>query len=56
MSRAYRVRVSESLHKVVKAEDHVKTQLEILEILDCEETAELLKAALKTSDSRRPMA
>ena len=46
MSRAYRVRVRESTHQVIRAEDHVSTTLEMLEILPCEEMAELLRAEL----------
>lgn len=42
MSRAYRVRVEESLKKIVRAEDHVSCQLELLEILPCEQMATLL--------------
>ena len=33
MSRSYRVSVSESLRTVLKAEDRVSTQLELLEVL-----------------------
>ena len=33
MSRAYRVRVRESVRHTVRAEDHVSTSLELLEIL-----------------------
>jgi hypothetical protein len=46
MSRAYRVRVRESTQQVIRAEDHVSTSLEMLEILPCEEMAELLRAEL----------
>ena len=46
MSRAYRVRVRESLSQVVRGEDSVGTTLEILEILPCEAMAELLAAEL----------
>ncbi len=46
MSRAYRVRVEESLSKIIRAEDHVSCQLEMLEILPCDQTAELLAAEL----------
>ncbi len=46
MSRAYRVRVRESVRRVVRAEDHVTTSLELLEILPKEELAELLRAEL----------
>lgn len=47
MSRAYRIRVSESLSRTLKAEDSVSTQLELLEILPAGEMAELLQRELK---------
>lgn len=47
MSRAYRIRVHESLQRVVRAEDSVQTQLELLEILPCEQMAELLGQELE---------
>jgi hypothetical protein len=46
MSRAYRIKVSESLTRVIRAEDHVGTQLELLEILPPDEMASLLAAEL----------
>ncbi len=46
MSRAYRIQVSESLQRVIRASDHVSTQLELLEILPQERMAELLEAEL----------
>lgn len=46
MSRAYRVRVRESFRHTVRAEDHVSTSLDLLEILPCEEMAELLRQEL----------
>ncbi len=46
MSRAYRVRIEESMKKIVRAEDHVSCQLELLEILPCEQMAELLAGEL----------
>jgi aminopeptidase N len=42
MSRSYRIKVSESLRRVLRAEDHVTSQLEVLEILPAEQMAELL--------------
>jgi hypothetical protein len=42
MSRAYRIRVRESLRRFINAEDHVSTQLELLELLPAEQMAELL--------------
>jgi hypothetical protein len=47
MSRAYRIRVSESLNRVLRAEDSVCTQLELLEILPPEHMAALLREELK---------
>ena len=48
MSRAYRVTVSGSVHRVVHVEDGVCTSLELLPILPKERTAEILEAELKT--------
>jgi len=42
MSRAYRIAVRESIKRIVKARDHVSTDLEILGILPKEQMAELL--------------
>jgi hypothetical protein len=42
MSRAYRIRVHESHNRTIRAEDHVSTQLEILEVLPPEQMAGLL--------------
>jgi hypothetical protein len=47
MSRAYRIKVRESLKRVVRARDHVSTQLEVLEILPAREMAELLSQELQ---------
>jgi hypothetical protein len=46
MSRAYRIRVSESLRKVIHASDRVTSSLEILAVVPPEETAEILGAEL----------
>ncbi|MFK7768140.1 MAG: hypothetical protein AB8B55_13030 [Mariniblastus sp.] len=46
MSRAYKIKVSESVSKVIRAEDHVSTQLEMLEILPCDQMADLLAEEL----------
>ncbi|MGE0529312.1 MAG: hypothetical protein AB7P49_19840 [Bdellovibrionales bacterium] len=46
MSRAYRIKVSESLRKTIRGEDHVSTQLEILNLLPPEEMAQLLRDEL----------
>jgi len=42
MSRAYRIAVSESVRRRVVLSDGVRTQLELLDILPCEATRELL--------------
>src|SRR5947209_18632328 len=47
MSRAYRIRVQESLQRRIAAEDAVTTQLELLEVLPCEQMADLLREELK---------
>ena len=47
MSRAYRIKVREAQNRVVKAKDHVSTQLEVLSILPPEQMADLLAAALE---------
>src|SRR5262249_44063888 len=47
MSRAYRIRVRESLSRVVRAHDQVSTQLELLEVLPREQMAELLGEELE---------
>ncbi len=46
MSRAYRITVSESLNRVIRASDHVSTQLELLEILPQDAMGELLAIEL----------
>ncbi len=47
MSRAYRIRVRESLRRVLRAHDRVSTQLELLEVLPPEQMAQLLAEELK---------
>lgn len=47
MSRSYRIRVSESVDRTLRAEDRVSTQLEILEVLPPEQMAGLLADELK---------
>ena len=42
MSRSYRISVRESCSRVIRAEDRVSTQLEILEVLPPEQMAGLL--------------
>jgi hypothetical protein len=53
MSRAYRVQVRESLRHVVRASDHVSTQLELLDILPAEAMADLLRGELEGRGFRR---
>jgi hypothetical protein len=47
MSRAYRIKVSESLCKIIRAEDCVSTCLEILNVLPQDQMAELLAQELQ---------
>ncbi len=53
MSRAYRVKVSESLRKVIRASDHVSSQLEVLKILPDEDMAVLIAAELEKQGFER---
>src|SRR6516162_2316251 len=53
MSRAYRIRVRESLTRVVRAHDQVSTQLELLEVLPREELADMLARELESRGVRR---
>jgi hypothetical protein len=53
MSRSYRLKVRETLRKLVRAEDHVSSQLEVLEILPCEQMAELLAKELVSRGFKR---
>lgn len=46
MSRAYRLKVSESCRRVLRGSDHVGTQLEILDVLPREAMANLLAQEL----------
>ena len=46
MSRSYRIKVRESLRRLIRAADHVTAQLEILEILPPEQMAEIFAAEL----------
>jgi hypothetical protein len=46
MSRAYRIAVRESIKRVIRARDHVSTELEILDILPREQMAQLLEREL----------
>ena len=47
MSRAYRIKVRESLRKLLRAHDRVQTELELLGILPAEEMAALLEKELQ---------
>jgi hypothetical protein len=47
MSRAYRIKVSESLRRILRATDHVSSPLELLGILPKEQMAELLAKELE---------
>jgi hypothetical protein len=47
MSRSYRVSVRESQNRTIRAEDHVSTQLEVLEVLPPEQMAGLLADELE---------
>jgi hypothetical protein len=53
MSRSYRVSVRECVNKVIKAEDRISTELEILEILPPEQMAGLLADELEKGGYRR---
>src|SRR5438874_823070 len=47
MSRSYRISVRECQNRTIRAEDHVGTQLEILEVLPPEQMAGLLSDELE---------
>jgi hypothetical protein len=53
MSRAYRIRVSDSVHRVLRAGDRVGTQLEILPVLPAEQMGALLAQELERRGYRR---
>jgi FtsH ternary system domain X5 len=53
MSRAYRIRVRESVHRVVRAADRVSTQLELLEILPADQMGVLLAEELERRGFQR---
>jgi hypothetical protein len=53
MSRAYRIRINEKLQRILRASDHVGTQLEILEILPAEDMARLLAEELERRGFQR---
>src|SRR5262245_20845647 len=47
MSRAYRIRVAETLARTLRAEDEISTCLEVLEVLPAEQMAQLLREELE---------
>ncbi len=47
MSRAYRIKVRETLRRVIRAADHVSSQLELLEVLPKEQMSEILAEELQ---------
>jgi hypothetical protein len=49
MSRAYRIRISESLRRHIQVDDGIQSRLEILEILPPEQTAALLERELEAA-------
>lgn len=49
MSRAYRIRLSESLRRHVKVDDGIQSSLELLDVLPREQMAELLKRELEAA-------
>jgi hypothetical protein len=53
MSRSYRISVRECVNRVIKAEDRISTQLEILEVLPEDQMADLLGRALENDGYRR---
>jgi len=53
MSRSYRIAIRETLKRVIRAHDRVSTQLEILEVLPCDEMAELLAQELEKRGYQR---
>src|SRR5579883_252276 len=53
MSRAYRVSVRECQDRTIRAEDHVSTRLEILEVLPPEQMAGLLADELERGGFER---
>lgn len=53
MSRAYRIKVNESLLRVIRATDHVSSTLELLEILPGKQMMELLDQELDRRGFKR---
>lgn len=46
MSRAYRVSVRESLRRMIRGEDHIRTKIELLPVLPAEQLASVLENEL----------
>ncbi len=46
MSRAYRITVKDTVRKVIRAQDHVRSQLDMLDILPVDQMADLLAEEL----------
>ena len=53
MSRAYRIRVKENLKRELKAEDSIRTQIELIEVLPAEQMGELLATELEARGFER---
>ena len=53
MSRAYRIRVSESVHETIHIEDGVQSKLALLDILPSDQMGELLAAELEKTGFER---
>jgi TATA-binding protein-associated factor Taf7 len=53
MSRSYRIKVRETLRRIIRASDHISSQLELLEILPPEQMAELLAKELTSGGFKR---
>lgn len=53
MSRAYRIKLSQKLDKIIRAEDHVSTELELLNILPADQMGQLLGQELEKQGFER---
>ncbi|MDP6445861.1 MAG: hypothetical protein QGG36_18255 [Pirellulaceae bacterium] len=53
MSRPYRIRIKESVSRVIRAHDHVRTELDLLPVLSPEQMASLLADELAKHGFRR---
>ena len=47
MSRPYKISISESIHRIIRAEDHVRSHLELLPVLPPQEMGKILGEELK---------